>query len=360
MRIWVDLTNTAHVIVLRPLVELLEAAGHEVELTARPLSHTVDLLDDWGHPYTVLGRYGGARRPLKARAAADRVARMLAFGARRRFDAALAHGSTDLPVACRALRVPNTTMFDYEFAELQHHVNCRLATRVLVPDAIGPERLTRFGARRAKLVRYPGLKEEYYLHGFTPDHAVLEQLGVPAGRPLAVVRTPPAYALYLGGSEHPLLPRVLRHLAAQDGTTVVLTRTPAQADAVAALGLPGLVVPHRAVDGRSLVALADVLVSAGGTMNREAAVLGTPVWSMFEGRLGAVDERLVQEGRLRLLHDPEEVVVAPKPASAVPTLRDPAELLRLALPRAAAPPPPRAPRRAPAPSAGAAPRDGGP
>jgi predicted glycosyltransferase len=360
VRIWVDVTNTAHVIVLRPLVELLEAAGHDVTLTARPLSHTVELLEEWGHPYTVLGRYGGARRAQKARAAADRVARMLRVGARLRPDAALAHGSTDLPVACRALRLPNTTMFDYEFADLQHHVNCRLATRVLVPDAIPAERLARFGAREPKLVRYPGLKEEYYLHGFVPDHAVLEQLGVPAGRPLAVVRTPPAYALYLGGSEHPLLPRVLRHLAAQDATTVILTRTPAQADAVDALGLAGLVVPRRAVDGRSLVALADVLVSAGGTMNREAAVLGTPVWSMFEGRLGAVDERLLREGRLRLLRDPEEIVVAPKPASAVPTLRDPADLLRLALPRAAAPPPRPAPPRATAGAGSAAPPGGAP
>jgi hypothetical protein len=282
---------------------------------------------------------------------------MLAFGARLRPALALAHGSTDLPVACRALRVPNTTMFDYEFAELQHHVNCRLATRVLVPDAIPAARLRRFGATARKLVRYPGLKEEYVLHGFTPDRAVLEGLGVPAGRPLAVVRTPPAYALYLGGSEHPLLPRVLAHLSAQDATTVVLTRTPAQADAVQALGLPRLVVPRRAVDGRSLVALADVLVSAGGSMNREAAVLGTPVWSMFEGRLGAVDEALVRDGRLRLLRDPEEVAVVPKGPAARPTVRDPADLLRLALPRAAAPP--TGPPPPPAPSAAGAARPGG-
>jgi predicted glycosyltransferase len=91
-------------------------------------------------------------------------------------------------------------------------------------------------------------------------------------------------------------------------------------------------VPRRAVDGRSLVALADLLVSAGGTMNREAAVLGTPVWSMFEGRLGAVDELLVHQGRLRLLRDPQDIVVEHKDAAAAPALRDPAELLRLALP----------------------------
>jgi len=335
MRVWVDLTNTAHVLVLRPLVERLEREGHEVVLTARPLSHTTDLLDEWGHPYTALGRHGGAGRAGKARAAAQRVRAMVRFGRARRFDCALAHGSTDLPPACRALGVPNTTMFDYEWARLQHHVNCRLANRVLVPDAIPPARLARYGARPPKLVGFPGLKEEYYLAGFRPDRRVLDALGVDPANVVCVVRTAPAYALYLAGSENPLLPRVLTRLSATPGVqTVVLTRTPAQADAVAGLGLRGVVVPRRPVDGRSLVALADVLVSAGGTMNREAAVLGTPVWSIFEGRLGAVDERLVAENRLRLLRDPDEIVLRKKaaPAPEVVAGRDPGALLALALP----------------------------
>ncbi len=151
---------------------------------------------------------------------------MLAFGRGRRFDAALAHGSTDLPVACRVLRIPNATMFDYEFAVIQHHVNCRLANRVLVPEAIPAQRLARFGAKGDKLVHYPGLKEEYYLHGFVPDAGLPERLGVTPGPPLAVVRTPPAYALYLGGAESALLPRVLQRLADGGAQTVVLPRTP--------------------------------------------------------------------------------------------------------------------------------------
>jgi predicted glycosyltransferase len=333
MRIWVDLTNTAHVLVLRPLVELMEGHGHEVELTARPLSHTVELLEDWGHPYTVLGHYGGAGRVGKARAAAERAPQLVRFGRGRGFDCALAHGSTDLPPACRLLGVPNTTMFDYEWASLQHHVNCRLASRVLVPDVIPPQRLARYGARPPKLVRYPGLKEEYYLSDFEPDEQVLEQLGVVRGRPLCVVRTAPSYALYLGGAEAALVPRVLRRVAEHGAQTVVLARTDDQRRELRALDLAAI-VPDRAVDGRSLVAFADVLVSAGGTMNREAAVLGTPVWSIFEGRLGAVDEALACEGRLRFLSDPAELVVERKPPGAVErrVRRHPADLLRLALP----------------------------
>jgi len=331
-RVWVDLTNPAHVVVLRPLVELLEAGGHEVTLTARPLSHTTELLDDWGHPYAAIGQHGGAARVGKALAAASRTAQVFAFARGERFDYGLAHGSTDLPPVARILRFPNTTMFDYEWARLQHELNCRLATRVLVPDAIPAERLAPYGARPPKLVRYPGLKEEYYLADFAPDESVLDELGVDRKRVVAVVRTAPSYALYLGGSENELLPRVLRRLLDEGAQVVVLARTDGQRQALRALD-PQLVIPERVVDGRSLAALADLVVSAGGTMIREAAVLGTPVWSIFEGRLGAVDELLVAEGRVRFLSDPAELVVEKAPeVRERRARRDPADLLRLAVP----------------------------
>jgi len=238
-------------------------------------------------------------------------------------------------MACRVLRIPNSTMFDYEWAALQHHVNCRLANRVLVPDAIPAERLARYGARPPKLIRYPGLKEEYYMADFEPDTAVLDELGVNRELLLCVVRTAPSYALYLGGSETPLLPRVLQQVVENEGAqAVVLARTPEQRQAIHALGLERVIVPERAVDGRSLVAFADALVSAGGTMNREAAVLGTPVWSIFEGRLGAVDETLAREGRLRFLSDPAEIKIERKPPGRTEerVRRDPRKLLELALP----------------------------
>ena len=332
MHVWVDLTNAAHVIVLRPLVELLERDGHEVTVTARPLSHTTELLDDWGHPYRAIGRHGGAGRLGKALAASTRTPQLLAFARGKRFDYGLAHGSTDVPPVARVLRFPNTTMFDYEWARLQHELNCRLATRVLVPDAIPAERLAPYGASPPKLVRYPGLKEEYYLAGFEPDASVLAGLGVDAGSPLAVVRTAPSYALYLGGSENELVPRVLRRLLEQGAQVVVLARTDEQRTALRALD-ERLVVPARVVDARSLAGLADVVVSAGGTMIREAAVLGTPSWSIFEGRLGAVDELLEREGRIRFLRDPDELVVEKVTRRERRAERDPADLLELAVPR---------------------------
>ena len=335
MRVWVDLTNTAHVPVLRPLVELLESDGHDVELTARPLSHTLELLDDWGHPYRAIGRHGGAGRAGKALAAAGRVRGLLRFARGRNFDFALGHASVDLPPAARLLRIPNTTMFDYEWATAQHNVVCRLANRVLVPDAIPAERLERYGARPPKLVQFEGLKEEYYLSDWEPDSSVVRQLGRrPPPHDLRRAHGPVVRALPRRLGERAARPRAAGGSPTRSAQTVVLARTDEQRRAVRAVS-ERFVVPDRAVDGSSLVAFADVLVSAGGTMNREAAVLGTPVWSIFEGRLGGVDERLVAEGRLKLLADPAEIELKKKPAGAASSRvrRDPRRLLELAQPR---------------------------
>jgi predicted glycosyltransferase len=331
MRVWVDLTNSPHVIVLAPLVEAMRSRGDEVLVTARDFAQTVELAELHGMGALVIGHHGGATRAGKGRAAADRVVALARWARRRRFDRALAHGSTDQPIVARALGVPATTMFDYEFATLQHSLNCRLATRTLVPDAIPPDRLARYGARGAKLVRYPGLKEEYALAGFIPSRAVVEQFA-PAGELLAVLRPPPELALYhrFGNT---VFDEVLARLSATDGAaTVVLPRTAEQGERVRALDLPRVVVPRSAIDGQSLVAGADLVVSAGGTMNREAVVLGTPVYTTFAGRLGGVDERLIADGRLRQLTHAGDVLLERKRPTSVPRVRrNPADLVALAL-----------------------------
>ncbi len=179
--------------------------------------------------------------------------------------------------------------------------------------------------------RYPGLEEEYYLSGFTPDPTVLSQLGVDRDRVLVVVRTPPDVSLYHRHG-NPLFGDVLRRLGTDAAVhAVVLPRTAEQREAIAALALPSLLVPEHAVDARSLVALSDLVVSAGGTMNREAAALGVPVYTTFAGRIGAVDESLMREGRLRPLTSVDELRVERRPGGSTPPTRDPALLLDLLL-----------------------------
>jgi uncharacterized protein len=322
MRVWVDLTNSPHVLVLRPVIAALRARGAEVEVTARDFAQTVGLCERLGLEHTVIGRHRGGRVAAKALGLADRSAALVRWARRRPpFDLALGHGSNDVTVAAALLRIPRATMFDYEWATVQHTVNCRLSQAVVVPEAIPPARLDRYGAR-GKLQRYPGLKEEYYLADFEPDRAVLDELALDPAQPIAVVRTPPAVSLY-HRFENPLFAQVLDRLRGTQ--TVVLPRIDAQR---AELG--GFVVPERAIDAQSLIAFADLVVSAGGTMNREAVALGTPVWTTFEGRLGAVDAQLIAEGRLRRLEraDALELVKRDGPARER-VRRDPGLLVEL-------------------------------
>jgi uncharacterized protein len=328
VRVWVDLTNSPHVLVMRPLIEAMREDGHEVQVTARAFAQTLELCERFGLAHTAIGRHRGERLGSKALGLVSRSVALIHWARARRFDVALGHGSNDVTVAAAVLRIPSATAFDYEFATVQHNINCRLARVVMIPDAIPPERLYRFGAR-GKLRRYPGLKEEYYLADFAPDDAVLGELGVNRDDALVVVRTPPEVSLY-HRFENPLFRRVLEWLAARDLQIVVLPRTPAQADEVRRLG--PFTVPEHAVDAQSLVAYADLVVSAGGTMNREAVALGTPVYTTFEGRLGAVDEALLREGRLRRLGDPAEIVVERRQAHGQLRIRrDPRELVKLLL-----------------------------
>jgi predicted glycosyltransferase len=325
VRVWVDLTNSPHVLVLRPLIEIMRADGHEVEVTARDFAQTLELCERFGIEHTAVGRHRGGRLASKVLGLASRSTALTRWARRRRFDVAIGHGSNDVSVAAKLLGVPSATSFDYEWATAQHQINCRLARAVVVPAAIPAERLERYGAR-GKIHAYAGLKEEYYLADFEPDPAVLEELRLDRQRPLVVVRTPPELSLY-HRFENPLFRKVLERLAASDAQTVVLPRTPAQRAELSAF-----IMPEHAIDAQSLIAYADLVISAGGTMNREAVALGTPVFTTFEGKLGAVDEALLREGRLRRLEDPGQIEIARRPANGgLRVRRDPRELVRMLL-----------------------------
>ena len=332
MRIWIDMTASAHPLVFRPLVERLRAGGHEIEITTRDYAQTVQLIEQHGMTATVIGHHGGRSRAGKAAQMAHRLRALHAWAKRRAFDLALAHGSHELTITARRLRIPSATTFDYEWAWLQHQLGCRAATRVVVPEWIPPERLARYGAVPPKLAQYPGLKEEYYLSDFEPDRGVLDPWAIDPTRTLVVLRPPPDVSLYHRHA-NPLFPLTLQHLGALDSVhAFVLPRTEEQRDYVRSLALPSVIVPEQAVDAQSLIALADVVVSAGGTMNREAAALGVPVYTTYGGRLGGVDEELIRQGRLRPLTDPRALGLDKRPAEdASRVRRDPQALLELLL-----------------------------
>jgi len=326
------MTASAHVLVFRPLIRLLREQGDEVEITARDYAQTLQLLELHRLEATIVGRHGGRSRLGKARSLVSRLRALRRWARPREFDLALAHGSHELTLSARRLGIPSATTHDYEFATLQHHIGMRAATKVVVPEAIPEERLARFGVRPPKLLRYPGLKEEYYLADFEPDPKVLDLYDLDQERVLVVLRPPPDVSLYHRHS-NPLFPQTIDYLGSLDRVqAVVLPRTEEQREFVRGLELPAVIVPERAVDAQSLIALADVVVSAGGTMNREAAALGVPVYTTYGGRLGGVDEELIRQGRLKPLTDPRALELQKREdGSGNRVRRDPRRLLGLLL-----------------------------
>src|SRR5271165_1731711 len=271
MRVWIDLTNSPHVLVMRPVIERLCADEHEVRVTARDFAQTIELCERFEIAHTTIGRHRGERLAAKAGGLLSRSAALVRWARAQeraagggRFDLALGHGSNDVTVAAALLRVPSATMFDYEWATVQHNLNCRLARAVVVPRAIPPGRLDRYGAR-GKIRAYEGLKEEYYLADFEPDTAVLEELGLDRSRTIVVVRTPPEVSLY-HRFENDLFATVLDRLrtaAADEGLqAVVLPRVDSQR--VELRRIPCFIVPEHAIDAQSLIANADLVISAGG------------------------------------------------------------------------------------------------
>jgi hypothetical protein len=327
MKIWIDCTAAAHPLVLRPIIERLQLAGHEVDVTAREYGQTLGILERLQIPYERVGKHGGASAAGKIFWLGGRSAALALRARRRRYDLAIAHGSVDLAVVSALLRIPSVQMQDYEFAGLQRKISFRVARKVLVPDAIPVERLEKIGATEDKLVRYEGLKEDYYLADFEPDPAVLEELAIDRERVLVVVRPPPETSEY--HHDNPLYERVIEWLAGEENVTaVVIPRTKRQGEAVRARANANLIVPAQAIDAQSLIAYADLVVSAGGTMNREAVALGTPVYTTFSGALGAVDQRLIAAGLLRRLNAPEQIELRKRSDEAGPrNPRDPQVLL---------------------------------
>jgi predicted glycosyltransferase len=325
MRIWIDLSNSPHPLLFAPIARRLEGLGHEVLVTARDNAQTVELARRHWRDVEVIGGPSPGGGAAKARAALDRIRRLISWARAEHPDAALSHNSYAQIAAARALRIHAVTAMDYEH-QPANHIAFRLANTVLLPRVLTEGGgLWRMGATRSKCRPYDGLKEELYLGDFSPNPEALAALGVERGPETVVViaRTPPSGALY-HRSDNPLFTQALRVVCAErNARCVVLTRRPEQRRELIALDLPNLVLPERAVDARSLMHASDLVIGAGGTMTREGALLGVPTVSLFAGRTAAVDLWLEQRGKLRRVqkvgdlppvrrreiepHDPEEL-----------------------------------------------------
>jgi predicted glycosyltransferase len=307
-RVWFDITNSPEVLFFLPILRRLADAGIESVVTSRDYAQTVGMLDLYGIPHTLVGRHGGASLRGKAVNLVRRSTALTRFGRGKGARQAVSIGSNDLAVAARLLRLHSTIIQDYEGAAIEHRVNFRLADKVMFPAVVPFESLQALGLDRRRYRPFPGIKEQVTLADFEPDPSVPAQLGLDQQRPIAVLRPPATMSLYHRGLHNTLFDDVLNHLRASDTQIVLLPRTPEQAAAYA--GTSEVLIPERAIDGPSLLYAADVVISAGGSMNREAALLGVPTWTTFAGTLGAVDQMLVDGGRMSVLERPDQVVVS--------------------------------------------------
>jgi predicted glycosyltransferase len=301
MRIWIDLANSPHVPFFRALVDEFTTRGHAVEITARDFAETVPLAMTAKLNPVVIGAHGGRDLSAKAGNLFQRAWALRAWASSRSFDLAVSHNSYSQILAARGLNLSSVTLMDYEH-QPANHLAFRLASKVIVPEAFPDDGLSRYGAATTKVRRYHGIKEDVYLADFhaNPEFALrLQELGVTSEEVLVTVRPPARDALY-HRFENELFDELLQRLEQTPKVkTILLPRNEAQRVAFQCRASQKMLLPPQPLDGANLIAASDLVVSAGGTMNREAAALGVPAATIYAGKWAAIDEALVQAGRLR-------------------------------------------------------------
>lgn len=306
MKIWFDADNGPHVLIMRPLAAELMRRGHEVVFTARDRTKTCQLLDLYGMGYVTVGGEYGRGKLGKIRGTLGRALDLARTMRRCGASVSFGHGSRALPLASRLLGIPTVTMYDYEWVDPTLFNWC--CSSILLPSAISSERCARAGISTSRVASYPGYKEELYLGGAELDRSIADDLGTRTSAVKVLLRPPATTAHYHNPEAEMILQSILERLASvPDVQLVYLPRTADQRDLPNRAGIGETIIPDRVYDGPSLVAAMDLVISGGGTMTREAAIMGVPSYSFFRGRNGMVDESLSAAGRLVTLEDARQV-----------------------------------------------------
>ncbi|MGH9515357.1 MAG: DUF354 domain-containing protein [Terriglobales bacterium] len=306
-KIWIDLDNTPHVPFFEPIVDELKSRGFPLLLTARDAFQVCDLANKKGLAYVKVGRHHGKNRLLKASGLAYRALQLAPIVLREKPILGVSHGARSQLLLGNALRIPTVLIEDYEFSRFP--VMMRpwwVVAPTVIPDQALP-------LKNGHIRKYAGIKEDVYAWKFKPDPDLLSELGLVDYDLIVTVRPPATEAHYHNPESEKLFERFMDRACSTTGVRVVLLPRNQKQALHLQKNCPDwfaherVVIPKSAVDGLNLLWHSDLVVSGGGTMNREAAALGVPVYSIFRGAIGAVDRHLCSENRLTLVESPEEV-----------------------------------------------------
>ncbi|MCK5116092.1 MAG: DUF354 domain-containing protein [Candidatus Aegiribacteria sp.] len=305
MKIWFDADNAPHVLVMKPLAEELTRRGHTVLFTARDRSSTCELLDMYNLDYI---KVGGTYRNSTVGKITGTIRR--AFALRKamkhwKADVSFGHGSRALPIASRMLRVPSITMYDYEW--VNPSLFNRFCSKILLPDVITLERCREAGIDTDKVRFFPGFKENLYLNDVKPDPSIDSELGLKDEKIKVLLRPPATTAHYHNPEAEEILDALLEKLFNDPEVQLIwIPRTPDQNELIRGSHKAEIIIPAKVYPGPQLILAMDMIIGGGGTMTREAAVLGVPSITFFKGKRGAVDDALHNSERLQILPNKEE------------------------------------------------------
>lgn len=310
MNIWIDLGNSPHVPFFTALAEELEKRGHEILWTARDYAQTVELARRANLQIEVFGTHGGKKVFQKGLKFSSRVIDLIRWGRSKKIDLVLSHNSHEPLAAARFLSIRSVNLMDYEHHPM-NRLSFRLANRVIVPESFPDEFLKKFGALN-KTKKFEGIKEDVYLSDFKPDDGFqneLKELGITTENILVVVRPHAPEALYHRGFANEILDELLDNFAKDENAKIILLprKTYQGAELKKKHPQSNIIIPEKVLDGANLLAAADLVISGGGTMNREAAALGIPTATIFAGHPAAIDEYLIREKRLLKINRREDL-----------------------------------------------------
>lgn len=306
-KVWIDLENSPHVPFFYPIIEKLKSRSIKVVLTAKDCYQVCGLLNMYGMSSHIAGSHYGKNKILKIAGTFMRSASLLRFAAQQNPDLALSHGSRSQLITASILRIPAIWIADYEYSQKIPFIRPK---EFIIPEVMNADKCW---MHDSTVKSYPGIKEDVYVPFFKPDSRILRELCIDHSHVIVTIRPPASEAHYHNPESDELFVRVIQHLSGKPQVQmIILPRTDSNAKWIQhewseLIDRRKIIIPPKVVNGLNLIWYSDLVISGGGTMNREAAALHVPVYSIFKGKIGAVDRYLSENGRLILIESVEEI-----------------------------------------------------